>query len=84
VHAQARLQGIIARLLTARRGERNRLLFWASLRAGELVADGDLDADAVTEALTGAATHIELTSEDGPQAVAATIQSGFHHARTTV
>ena len=36
----ARLQGIIGRLLAARRGERNRQLFWASLRIGELVAEG--------------------------------------------
>jgi hypothetical protein len=43
---QARLHGIVGRLLAARRGERNRLLFWASLRIGELVAEGDLDAAA--------------------------------------
>jgi hypothetical protein len=82
-HAQARLQGIIGRLLAAQPGERNRLLFWASLRAGELVADGDLDARTATEALTSAATHIGLTGEDGPRAVAATIRSGFHRAGTT-
>jgi hypothetical protein len=81
---QARLQGIIGRLLAARRGERNRLLFWASLRAGEVVADGDLDAHTATEALTGAATQIGLVGADGPRAVAATIRSGFHRARTTV
>ena len=83
-HAQARLQGIIVRLLAARRGERNRLLFWASLRAGELVADGDLDACTTAQALTGAATQIGLAGEDGPQAVAATIRSGFHRAGTAV
>jgi hypothetical protein len=83
-HAQARLQGIVGRLLAARRGERNRLLFWASLRAGELVADGDLDARTATEALTSAATQIGLAGEDGPRAVAATIRSGFHRAGTTV
>src|SRR5215470_9195552 len=83
-HAQARLAGIIGRLLAARRGERNRLLFWASLRAGELVADGDLDAGTTAHALTGAATQIGLAGEDGPQAVAATIRSGFHRAGTTV
>jgi len=82
-HAQARLQGIIGRLLAAQRGERNRMLFWASVRAGELIADGDLDARTATEALTSAATHIGLTGEDGPRAVTATIRSGFHHAGTT-
>jgi len=79
-HAEARLRGIIGRLLAARRGERNRLLFWASLRTGELVADGDLDARTAALALTSAAAQIGLAGEDGPRTVAATIQSGFHRA----
>lgn len=79
-HAQARLQGLIRRLLAARRGERNQLLFWASLRVGELVADADLDARTATRALTGAATQIGLADEDGQRAVAATIRSGFQRA----
>lgn len=74
---QARLHGIIGRLLAARRGERNRLLFWASLRIGELVADGDLDAAAAGQALTDAAAQIGLVREDGQRAVTATIRSGF-------
>src|SRR5215470_18980630 len=82
-HAHARLQGLIRRLLAGQRGERNQLLFWASLRAGELVADGDLDARAATRALTSAATQIGLTGEDGQRAVAATIRSGFHRAGAT-
>jgi len=79
-HAQARLAGILGCLRAARRGERNRLLFWASLRTGELVADGDLDARTAIQALTGAATQIGLADEDGPRAVAATIRSGFHRS----
>jgi hypothetical protein len=79
-HAQARLQGILGRLRIARRGERNRLLFWASLGTGELVADGGLDARTAIQALTSAATQIGLASEDGTRAVAATIRSGFHRA----
>lgn len=75
--AAARLHGIIGRLLAAQRGERNRLLFWASLRAGELIADGDLDAAAAWQALTDAAARIGLVREDGQRAVAATIRSGF-------
>jgi hypothetical protein len=78
--AQARLDGIVERLLAARRGERNRLLFWASLRIGELVADGDLDARAAGQALTDAAARLGLVREDGQRAVAATIRSGFEHA----
>ena len=75
--AAARLHGIIGRLLAAQRGERNRLLFWASLRVGELVADGDLDAGTAGQALTDAAAMIGLVEEDGQRAVAATIRSGF-------
>ena len=63
--AQARLHGIIGRLLAAQRGERNRLLFWASLRIGELVAEGDLDAAAAGQALTDAAAQVGLVGEDG-------------------
>lgn len=74
---QARLQGIIGRLLAARRGERNRLLFWASLRVGELVAEGHLDAAAAGQALADAAARVGLVREDGQRAVAATIRSGF-------
>jgi hypothetical protein len=74
---KARLGGIIGRLLAAQRGERNRLLFWASLRAGELVADGDLDPAAAGQALADAAARIGLTGEDGQRAVTATIRSGF-------
>ncbi len=74
---QARFHGIVGRLLAAQRGERNRLLFWASLRAGELIADGELDAAAAWRALTHAAMETGLTSDDGDRAVAATIRSGF-------
>jgi hypothetical protein len=82
-HAQARLAGLIRRLLAARPGERNQLLFWASLRAGELAADGDLDAREAARALTSAATQIGLAAEDGQRAVAATIRSGFQRAGAT-
>ena len=75
--ARARLQGITGFLVTAQRGERNRLLFWASLRAGELVADGDLDPATAAAALTDAAAQIGLVQDDGQRAVTATIRSGF-------
>jgi hypothetical protein len=81
--AQARLHGIIGRLLAARHGERNRLLFWASLRVGELVADGDLEAAVAGQALTDAAAQIGLAREDGQRAVAATIRSGFERMGVT-
>jgi len=52
-------------------------LFWASLRIGELVAEGDLDAAAAGQALADAAAQVGLVREDGQRAVAATIRSGF-------
>lgn len=76
-NSEARLHGILGRLAAARRGERNRLLFWASLRIGELVAEGYLDAAAAGRALTDAAAQAGLVREDGQRAVAATIRSGF-------
>ena len=48
-----------------------------ALPPGELVADGDLEADAAGLALTDAAAQIGLVREDGPRAVTATIRSGF-------
>jgi hypothetical protein len=52
-------------------------LFWASLRVGKLVADGDIGAGAAGQALTDTAAAIGLVREDGLRAVAAMISSGF-------
>ena len=73
---QDRLHGIIGRLVAARRGERNRLLFWASVRIGELVAEGELDAVAAGQALADAAAQVGLVREDGQRAVAASPARG--------
>ena len=65
---QARPHGIIGRLAAARRGERNRLLFWASVRISELVAEGDLDAVASGQALADAAASDFLSPAALPSA----------------
>lgn len=78
--AQKRLRGILGCLLAAERGGRNQLLFWSALRAGELVAAGALDPGAAEKCLHAAAADIGLVSEDGDQAVMATIRSGFERA----
>ena len=57
----------------AAEGERHRLLFWASCRAGELVAAGILDATTAQSALVDAAMNgggrdrrnAEATARDG-------------------
>jgi len=75
-----RLHGVIGCVLGAERGERNRVLFWGALRAGELVVAGALDAVAAEQALREAAGDIGLVHEDGERAVLATIRSGFERA----
>jgi hypothetical protein len=77
-----RLHGILERLLEAGKGERNHLLYWASSRAGELVAAGSLEQDAVVKALRDTAGEIGLLAEDGEGAVLSTISSGLRRAVT--
>ena len=74
-----RLHGLVSRVLAERdQGERNKVLFWASARAGELVVAGGLEAGAAQTALLAAAAEIGLVREDGQRQVAGTIRSGLH------
>lgn len=75
-----RLIGIIGTLLAAERGERNSLLFWAAMRAGEIVAAGALERIGVEKALMEAAAELGLLAEDGQGPVSATIASGLRQA----
>jgi hypothetical protein len=62
-----RTLGIIGCVLDAKEGERNRVLFWASCRASEMVLDGELDRAAavkVFDALRDAAIEIGLTQRE--------------------
>ena len=73
-----RLHGLVARVLAEQgQGERNRVLFWAAARAGEMVAAGGLETEAAEKMLLGAAAEIGLVHEDGEWRVAATIASGL-------
>lgn len=80
VSPENRLHGIIERLLGAGQGERNHLLYWASLRTGELVAAGALELAAAVAMLRDAAGEIGLLAEDGEGSVASTIGSGLRQA----
>jgi hypothetical protein len=80
VSAWKRLHGVLGRVLGAERGERNQMLFWGAMRAGELVAAGTMDAAAAERALCEAAADIGLVGEDGERAVLATIRSGLERA----
>jgi hypothetical protein len=75
-----RLHGIVDRVLAEReRGSRNAVLYWASCRAGELIADGALDGTTAERVLHDAAEAIGLVGDDGERAVSATIRSGLAH-----
>jgi hypothetical protein len=74
--AQGRLRGAVAAVLDAQPGERNNLLHWASCRAAELIAAGELDRATAVDALTEAGEAVGL----GPGEVQATIASALKAA----
>ncbi|MGG5890183.1 hypothetical protein ACLF3G_23990 [Falsiroseomonas sp. HC035] len=71
--ATARLAGLLCTVRTAAEGERHRTLFWASCRVGEMVAAGEVGADAAVRVLAEAAIegggrdqcNAEATARDG-------------------
>jgi hypothetical protein len=74
--AQGRLRGAVAAVLDAQPGERNNLLHWASCRAAEMIAAGELDRATAVGALTEAGEAVGL----GPGEVQATIASALRAA----
>jgi hypothetical protein len=73
-----RLEGIVDRLLEAGPGDhRNDLLYWASCRATEMIADGDLDAVTAERLLFSAAEENGHVAKHGAAATSATIRSGL-------
>jgi len=71
--AQRRLRGAVATVLAAKPGERNNRLHWASCRAAEMIAAGQLDRATAVGALTQAGEAVGL----GPGEVQATIASAL-------
>ncbi len=71
--AQRRLRGAVATVLAARPGERNNRLHWASCRAAEMIAAGQLDRATAVGVLTQAGEAVGL----GPGEVRATIASAL-------
>src|ERR1039457_965378 len=74
--AQGRLRGAVAAVLDAQPGERNNLLHWASCRAAEMIAAGELDRATAVGVLTEAGEAVGL----GPGEVQATIASALRAA----
>jgi hypothetical protein len=76
-YARAALEGEIAAVACARPTTRNHTLNKAAFSLAQLVAAGALPESEVADRLYGAAMACGLVTEDGAQAVRATIKSGF-------
>ena len=72
----ARLRGLVATVLDGQVGERNNRLHWASCRAAEMIAAGQLDQATAIDALARAGEAVGLA----PGEVQATIASALRHA----
>jgi hypothetical protein len=71
--APVRLRGVLAVVLDAQPGQRNSRLYWASCRAAEMVATGELDRAVAVQVLGEAGEATGL----GPSEVQATIDSAL-------
>jgi hypothetical protein len=60
VWVYGKAKGLLDKLLSAQLGECNTLLFWASCRFGEMVADGVIDEQMARDALTLAALELGM------------------------
>jgi hypothetical protein len=67
------LRGLVRLVANASEGQRNRVLFWASCRAGEAVRDGKTGADFVADVLIEAAARAGLPQLEARR----TVQSGM-------
>jgi hypothetical protein len=74
--ADARLRSLIRSVVEAPNGERNRRLYWASCRAGELVAMNGMDLAFVTAALTAAGTLVGLSIREAEATARSGIRAG--------
>jgi hypothetical protein len=70
--------GIVGAVLDAKEGERNRLLFWATCRAREMIVADELDHAAgvqVLEALRDAAAEVGLSQREIDRTITSAMRS---------
>ena len=74
-----RLTGIMRTLDNARKGERNRVLYWAAMRMAEMVGRGEVKVGIARRLLEAgcAANGLWRDPEDGPDQCRQTIASAF-------
>jgi hypothetical protein len=79
---RGRLAGLLdAVIQTPPETKRNDMLFWASKKAGEMVANGEIDEETAVQALQEAARAAGLTTSEIGDARKGTIGSGLRHSR---
>jgi hypothetical protein len=76
-YGQAALDGEVARVTHAPRGQRNDTLYHAARRLGRLAAAGELHSDDAAAALLAAARQCGVVTDDGEQQQLNTINSGL-------
>jgi hypothetical protein len=77
LRAGNRVDAVSRQVRAARVGERNRLLFWASCRFGEMIAERQVHPDYAVYSLMCDAGACGLSLDDGREACLDTIASGF-------
>ena len=68
--ARGRMTGILARVLEAQEGERNRMLYWGACKAAEMIAAGEVAADTAASFLADAADRIGLPADEAARTIA--------------
>jgi Bifunctional DNA primase/polymerase, N-terminal len=69
-----RMRGILAKVLEAEPGERNRLLFWGSCKAAEMVAAREVTAETAASFLAEAAERIGLPADEAARTIASAMR----------
>jgi hypothetical protein len=78
---EKRLEAVIKAAAQASEGSRNSLLFWASKRCAEMVAEGSLAAEAAKAALVEAGKHAGLSEREAKATVVSGLGDGGTHGR---
>jgi Bifunctional DNA primase/polymerase, N-terminal len=70
------MRGLVRRLVNAREGERNGVLFWCACRAGEHVHAGEAREGYAIECLERAAAHVGLSQREARRTIASGMKRG--------
>jgi hypothetical protein len=77
ISLRLRSDAVIRRVEATPQGERNKLLYWAACRFGEMIGEGVIQRAVAERLLEGAARSNGLWKDDGQAQCRATIHSGI-------